>query len=150
MIADFEKHHGVVLTRLVRHGPEDVAVRAWESSRSGYVVNDSVGLYVKYSTKRLMPWVFTLAPAHLDEISALGSELPTLFIALLCGPDGIALISGHELDRLVDSDGGAQWLRVEREPRGQYAISGSGGRLTSRVPGGSFPARLFQSGAHGS
>jgi len=58
MIKEFEFYHGAVLSGLA-HADRPVSLKLYPtSSNSSYVINDTIGIFVKYSSKRMSPWKF--------------------------------------------------------------------------------------------
>jgi hypothetical protein len=146
MIRDFEKYHGAVLTRLV-HALPGVTLELYPGlgGNSAYVIDKCVGLYIKYSTKRLTPWTFTFMKDQQDEIHEMASVLDQIFIALVCHDDGIACLSHKELKSILDEVyDPAEWVRVSRRPKEKYAISGSDGKLKGKIGENEFPVKLSE------
>ena len=115
-----------------------------DNSRSAYVVNEKVGLYIKYRTNRMSPWTFSFGVEHLDEISELRASFEHVFVALVCGFDGIACLTDAECaQRVGDSAHEGGWIRVERSLREKYAVTGSLDRKVRKVGDNEFPAKLL-------
>jgi hypothetical protein len=144
MIHEFEFYHGAVLTKIALGG-KDSSIRSYESpSRSSYVIDGKIGLYIKHSTSRLTPWTFSFAKEHQDEIEKMEKELGDVFVALVCDKDGIACLNFKELKVVLDEvHGESEWIRVSRRPREKYTIKGSDGKLGFKVAYSDFPAKLF-------
>ena len=69
MIGEFEFFHGAVLARMVHVTQKTVAVAPYsECDNASYVINNSKGVYIKYSTKRLSPWRFSFQKRHYDKV----------------------------------------------------------------------------------
>ncbi len=145
MIREVEFYHGAALARLCRaDGPAGVSISRHEAGRSAYVINGHVGLYIKYSSKRLSPWQFSFSRAHQREIAAMIEECTAVFVVLVCGSDGIACLSEEELHRVLDDDFGAmEWVKAARRSREKYSITGSDGRRVFKVGDNEFPAKVF-------
>lgn len=144
MIHEFEFYHGAVLTKIALEGRQ-ADIRSYNGiSRSAYVINDNVGLYIKHSSNRLTPWSFSFAKDHQDEIFEMSKRFNNVYIALVCGKDGIACLSFKELKNVLDDvHGDYEWVRVSRRPREKYAIKGSDGKLHFKVAYSDFPSKLF-------
>lgn len=144
MIKDFEFYHGVVLTK-VAQSDNNVTIRSYPSSSNcTYVVNDSIGLYIKHSSNRLSPWGFSFMKGHQDEIQEMANKLDKVFVALVCGSDGIACLSFEELKIVLDDNHeDIEWVRISRRPREKYAVKGSNGKLKFKIAHNHFPNRLF-------
>lgn len=144
MIRDVERYHGAVLARLIRLGPGGHTIRCHELGSSCYVVDEAVGLYVKYSAMRMSPWGFSFTDEHRQEASSLLRQVGGLCVALLCGEDGIVSLDSTEFGQVLDTSvPGVAWIRVARRRRERYSVSGSDGRLKLKVADSAFPAKLF-------
>lgn len=127
MISDFEYYHGVVLRKIILEAGKYVSITA--DDKIGRVncfgINENIGLYVKHSSRRLPPWQFTFLPDHVQEIGALQNNYSTIFMALVCGIDGIATISLDEFWDLNERDGTTTpFIRVDRARNTVYWING--------------------------
>jgi len=144
MIHEFEFYHGAVLAKIALDG-RDASIRSYESpSRSSYVIDGKIGLYIKHSTSRLTPWTFSFTKEHQDEIKKMESEFGRVYVALVCDKDGIACLSFRELKYVLDDvHGDSEWIRVSRRPREKYTIKGSDGKLRFKVAYSDFPSKLF-------
>lgn len=147
MIGEQERHHGVVLARLVRGASPygaDILLRGQQ--RSSYVVGGRVALYVKYSTRRLSPWSFSFTQAHQVEVAALGSTFDCTFVVLVCGDDGIACLSLSEFNSLLDDNfEPTEWLKAARGRRQRYTVTGTDNRQGIKVGDSEFPAKVLAS-----
>lgn len=146
MIRKVEFHHGVALARLIRgQSLVSISIRSHQESRSGYVLNDCVGLFIKYSTSRLSPWSFTFTDEHQEEVARLDSECDTTFVALVCGGDGIACLGADEYQILLDDKfESAEWIKVARSARQKYVLTGSDAERFFRVGDNEYPAKIFE------
>ena len=145
MIKEFEFFHGVVFARLLHGTQRLVSIRAFDpNSNAAYVVDDSIGIYIKYSSKRLTPWRFTFSPEHKREIENLRSSKPRVFVVLVCNDDGIVCLTYSELNTILDDQHeNHQWISASRHKREMYSIEGSNGRLEFKVGKDDFPNKLF-------
>lgn len=146
MIKQVEFYHGAVLARLVRgHTLQGVTIRAYETGRSGYILNGSVGLYVKYSANRLTPWSFNFSSEHQEEISNLKSECTTFFVVLVCGEDGIACLGQQEYQSLLsDQFESIGWIKASRRAREKYLLTGSDAQRKFKVGDNEFPLKVHE------
>jgi hypothetical protein len=144
MIKDYEYLHGVVFSRLCNVQGLEISIRPYGSSGySAYVLNVCAGLYIKYSTKRLTPWRFTMLKAHRDDMLEMKESFGEVFTALVCNLDGVVVLSFEELGIILgDIHETAGWISVSRRKRGMYSISGSSGRLESKVGLRSCPDKI--------
>ena len=146
MIKEFELYHGAVLTKIAQSDAHTVINPYPTPSRCTYLINNKIGLYIKHSSKRLTPWGFSFLRQHQDEIQHMAKSLDQVFVALVCGKDGIACLSHEELKHVLDDvHDECEWIRVSRRPREKYAIKGSDGKLRFKIARDHFPDRLFES-----
>jgi len=108
------------------------------------VLDEQVALYMKYSSNRLSPWSFSFNAEHQREIATLTARWSAVFVALICGSDGIACLSQDELRRVLDDDfRPVEWIRVARRKREKYSITGSDGRQIFKVGDSEFPTKVL-------
>ncbi len=139
MIKEFERYHGVVLRDIIvcASGPISIANADEYGRVNCYLLNSALGLYIKHSSNRLSPWQFTFHDEHRDEITHLEEIADKVWIALACGPDGVALITADELRTMNDSDEDNTWfVRVARDRGTMYHLNGSADGLGSAKPRG--------------
>jgi hypothetical protein len=145
MINDFNFFHGAVFTRIIHSWDHAVPISLLHSgSNSSYVIDGKIGIYVKYSAKRMSPWRFSFAKEHQEEIEFLRSNCTQVFVVLVCNDDGIVCLSYAELKRLLDQEfGEMEWLSVSRRKREMYTVAGSNGALDFKIGANEFPSKLF-------
>jgi hypothetical protein len=145
VIRQVEQYHGAVLARLLRFGePEPINIGLHPDYHSVYVVESAVAIYVKYSTNRLTPWAFVFRPEHQDEIDELCCEFKEIFVALVCGTDGVACLSSAEYAHVLDGGSSAsEWVRVSRKPRQSYTVTGCDGRRTCKIGNSEYPTKVY-------
>jgi len=146
MIKEFEFYHGAVLAKIAQTDKK-ISINSYSKNNSyTYVINDKIGLYIKHCSNRMTPWSFSFARAHQDQIKEMADRLDHVFIALVCGKDGIACLSFDELKIILNHDhNDHEWVRVSRRPREKYAVKGSDGKLKFKIAYNHFPERIFQS-----
>lgn len=131
MIADFDRHHGVVLRQLlVGHG-DRMRIGAIEmSGRAEAFSVEDAAIFVKHSSKRLSPWHFTYTSENLADLMNLRGRYSPVWGFLVCGQDGILGLSLDELTSITAiGEAGAAWVRVSRNRKSMYRVSGSLGEL---------------------
>ncbi len=135
MIKEYEFYHGVVFSRLIHEVDIPLKLTVYPTaSNASYVLNDSIGIYIKHTTKRLTPWRFSLQRVHQDEILKMKNELGEVFVILVCGEDGLVTLSFDELKTILnEAHGNVEWISAARRPREEYAIKGSDGSLDYKV-----------------
>ena len=144
MIKEFEFYHGAVLSGLA-HAGMAVSLKLFPtSSNSSYVINDKVGIFVKYSSKRMSPWSFSFNQSHQDEILEIKNRLGEVFLLLVCFDDGIVTLNFDELKIILNEiHKTVEWIRVSRKPREKYSVKGSDGKLKFKIGGNEFPNKIF-------
>lgn len=144
MISDTDKYHGLVFSKIIRNGTIKTDIERFASSSgSSYVIN-GVGLYIKYSSKRMSPWAFTFLREHQSEITEMHKKLNKIIIVLVCGDDGIASLNYSEFRLVLDDNHElAENISVSRPPRGKYRISGRDGKLNKCIGQNEFPGKLL-------
>lgn len=145
MIREFEFYHGAVFARLVHHDGHSVTIKSYPtSSNASYIINGNIGLYVKHSSNRLSPWTFSFLDVHHNEILGMANKFDRLYIALVCGEDGITCLSYNELTTVLDRvPERHEWIRISRGPREKYAVKGTDGKLLFKIGDSQFPSKLF-------
>lgn len=145
MIKEYEFYHGVMLTKLVHGCSDKVTLKPYPSeSNASYILNESIGIYVKHSAKRLTPWRFSFAKDHQDEILEMKNKLGQVFLVLVCGEDGIVTLSFEELKKILDDNhGDVEWISAARNPNQEYTVNGSDGGLGRKVGKSDFPKKIF-------
>lgn len=145
MIKEYEKFHGAVFSRLFHKTSKKVSIAAYPSkSNSSYIMNDKVGIYIKHSTSRMSPWNFTFQKDHQDEILKMKNKLGEVFVIFVCHDNGIACLSFDELKQVLDHiHEDVEWVRVSRNARQKFTITGKNGKLKFKIGENEFPNKLF-------
>ena len=147
MIKDFEFYHGLVFARMLHGSGRSFSIKSFQSkSNASYVVNDVIGIYIKYSSKRMSPWRFTFIKDHQEELDLLRSTVQKVFLLLVCNDDGIVCLNYVELKQLLDSQHDPiEWISATRHKREMYSVKGSDGELNFKIGQSEFPEKLFSS-----
>lgn len=139
MIPEYKLYHGAVLADLV-HGltqPVSIDELAEEGRLSSYVIDGSIGLHIKHSSHRLHPWSFTFTKQNLSELLTLRAKYAAVYLVFVCHTDGMVCLKVDDAIHLLDPGASEQaWLRIDRRKRKWYDVSGSGGELGKKQPGG--------------
>ena len=116
MIKEFEFYHGAVLTNLLHGSGQSVTIEPFPSeSNASYIINKNIGLFIKHSAKRMSPWRFSFAQEHQNEILEMKNKLGELFLSLVCGEDGIVILSFDELKEILnETHDPVEWISVAR------------------------------------
>ena len=146
MIKDFEFFHGLVFARILHATQRPLSVRPFQSvSNASYVINDAIGLYVKYSSKRMTPWRFTFKKEHQAEIDLMKANFKNVFLILVCNDDGVVCLSYSELKTILDSQHDPlEWISATRHKRKMYSVKGSNGKLDCKIGQNDFPEKIFR------
>lgn len=145
MTNDFKFYHGLVLAKIIHETQRPLTVRLFSpESNSSYILNDNIGIHIKYSSKRLTPWRFTFKPDQLDEIDKMKGCLNKVFLLLVCNEDGVVCLSHGELKQLLDNQHGPLvWISATRRKRQMYYVKGSDGELDFKIGKNDFPEKIF-------
>ncbi len=146
MINEFEFFHGVVFARILHGVDRSISLRLFHSnSNASYILDDSIGLYIKHSGKRMTPWRFTFQNEHQAEIDLLRSRCKEVFLVLVCNEDGIVCLNYAELKEILDDQHDPiEWISATRHKRQMYSVKGSDGKLDFKIGQNEFPAKLFR------
>lgn len=146
MIKAFALYHGAVFSRLLHECDYELSLKAFPTkSNSSYVLNKNIGLYIKYSTKRMSPWSFSFKKEHQDEIQLMKDSLEEVYTILVCRDDGIVCLSFDELKKVLDyKHENIEWIRIARGRREKYAVAGKDGKLKCKIGDNEFPTKLFE------
>jgi hypothetical protein len=147
MIHEYEFFHGAALLGLIGSSREPIQVLSVSGfENSAYTLNGRVGIYIKYSKKRLSPWTFTFTQKHQNTILKLYESYGEVFIFLVCHDDGVVGFNFADLRNVLDDEFmGVEWIRVSRTKRKMYQVSGSDGKLSFRVGREDYISKVFSS-----
>ncbi len=142
---EYEFFNGVVLNRLVRKG-KPIKIDVFPTSgNNSFMINDKVGLYLKFSTKKISPWRFSFTKEHQEEMKIMRDLLENIYLILICGRDGIACIEYEELKQILDEYyEDVEWVSASRLKREQYTIKGSNGKLNFKIADTDYPKKIFE------
>jgi len=146
MTHHFESFHGIVFSRLL-HGisTDGVFLNTYPTEdNASYVINNKIGIYIKYSKRRISPWRFSFKKRHQSEILEMHRQLGHVFLLLVCHDDGIVTLSFEEIKQILDENYiEGEWISVSRNKRQMYSVKGSDGQLKLKVAREEFPQKLF-------
>lgn len=136
--------HGAILLKVVNNGP--VNFKKYPHNNSSYIIDDKIGIYCKYSQKRISPWVFSFSKAHTEEINKVKNEYKDIFIVLVCNDNGICCLNFQEFCTVIsiESNYFPKWIKARRQKREKYAITGSDGKLNYKIGDSDFPEKIYQ------
>jgi hypothetical protein len=139
---EYEKYQSVVLRHIVlgKAGGVHLASYREDGRIATFILDRKIGLHIKHSTKRLSPWSFTFNSEHLHELQTLRRIHHTSFVAFVCGYDGWAALNVADLIPLLNfKETDQAWIRIARQRRSLYAVSGNGGELHYKISSGPAP-----------
>jgi hypothetical protein len=142
MIAKWEFYHGVALVRLLK----DKRFQTVRKDRLGYIVNDRVFVFVKYTTKARTPWMFTFGQKEVEQLNSLATTFRDIIVVLVCAGDGICAVSWCDASRLLGNKGG--WISTRRKFNEQYAVAGQAGQLSGKDSLSEWPSIVFERVSH--
>lgn len=140
---DFEFFHGAALVRTI-HSGRFRTVELFGKSNAAYLIDGRIGLYIKYSRKRMSPWSFTFNEDHVREIKEMNDSLDNIFIALVCNNDGICCLDWKEFCTIIsiDSMNYPKWIKAGRKKNEKYSVYGIDGNLEHKIGNSDFPNKL--------
>lgn len=141
MSDEYEFYQGVVLRQLVVNADFSIMLRPFEKQGrvSAFVLNGKIGVFIKHSAKRMSPWRFTFNIDQVSDLLDLTTAYSDSFVTFVCDDDGIVTLDVASLYQIVSLEESENaWVRIERPPRSQYAVSGNKAELPNKVPNGVF------------
>ena len=103
-----------------------------------------MGLYIKYSSKRLSPWRFSFHKRHQDKILEMKKDIGELYLLLVCHDDGVVVLTFDELKQILNENyETVEWISATRNRRQMYSIKGSDGKLGFKVGRDEFLTKMF-------
>lgn len=135
MIKEFEFYHGVVFSKIIHESNLPISISLYPTpSNSSYTLNGAIGIYVKYSTKRLSPWRFSFKKEHQEEVLEMKKLLNEVFLVFVCGDDGVASLNSYETRMVLNEiHKDMEWVSLARNPRQEYLVKGSDGKLDYKI-----------------
>ena len=123
-----EFYEGAALHLLVRSG----RIMGIRYEPPLFIVNNSLLVHLKYSTRGRSPWGFTFTP---DEQSLLQSKASkwNIVIALICGADGVAAVTYEAYKRIAAPRKSALHVACYRQQGQYYEVNGPDGTLDRKV-----------------
>ena len=139
MLDKSEFYHGAAIIRLLENS-KCKAIRKREFL--GYVVNESIFVFIKYTTKARTPWGFTFDQEDIDRCYRMAEKHSKLYLALVCGGDGVCALTWREAEHLLDGKPGR--ISAGRRHNESYAVKGSEAKLKGKVSVNRWPKLLFE------
>jgi hypothetical protein len=107
----------------------------------GYLVNDDIFLFIKYTTKERSPWRFTFDQEDVDRSINMAAQYRRLVFGFVCGSDGVCAIDWPQGRELLGERPG--WIAAARKHNHSYSVWGTNAELKRKVSLGKWPALVF-------
>lgn len=131
---------GYALFRLVNHKKIKIAQ---DKDNQAYIIDDEYAILIKYSSKRLSPWSFTISKDFNRIVEKLHLEYK-LFICLVCNDDGIVCLDVDEYGYITSFGSfDANSIMVKRKKKESYTVKGTENVLNHKIKDSDFPKRIF-------
>ena len=135
MINEFKAYHGSAFAELIDESTVPITLfRPDLSNNAVYILNNSIGLFIKHSTKRVSPWRFSFQSDHVTNLQELTQEFDHAFMVLICGRYAIAVLNNCEIrDLLPLNSPSTSWVSVNSSHNTMLTIEGSSGKLKRKI-----------------
>jgi hypothetical protein len=97
-----------------------------------FVLNQTLPVMLKYSTRGRSPWAFTFDDDERDILKLKASE-GRLIIGLICGRDGVAAFTYDSFKTIASPDPGAFHVACHRKHGKHYEVAGPIGSLQEKI-----------------
>lgn len=145
MIYTYDYYHGSAINRLLDTGKSIKLMNFPSDTNSSYTLNDKIGLFLKYSEKRISPWRFNFNKSHQQELNHMKDLHKKVYVIFVCSDDGFTCLSWSELKKLLDEnieDG--EWIYIKRMRREKYTVTGSDGKLKYKIGKNDYPNKIIK------
>lgn len=139
MTPEYERYHGIVVRELVVQSGVAIQIEAKDDAGrvNSFCINNKTSIHIKHCSKRLSPWLFSFGDENVAEIDRLQAQMPSMWLVLVCGIDGIVSISYAEFRKITDNlEGATRFIRIDRDRKTMYRVYGNAGKLTVAKPRG--------------
>jgi hypothetical protein len=126
-IMKHEFYEGAALHRLIRA----VKGARIEYENPFFVLNESMRVYLKYSTGVRSPWAFTFSPEEQEALVATG-DVPVV-IGLVCGSDGVVALPYREFVYIAARRATALRVACHRKHREHFEVTGPDRPMSGKV-----------------
>ncbi len=137
MIKKHDFYHGVALIHLL----DDKRCQSVHKFENGYLVNNEILFFLKYTTKNRSPWRFIFTGEEITKLQQCVDLCEKMYLAFVCGGDGICAVNWGEMGEFFDET--TKWISIKRGFNKCFAVAGSKGVLPGKVPVSGWPAILF-------
>jgi len=147
MISDTARYHGSFFSLLFEEVSLGVKIERLADLGTGYyLLEGSVPVYLKHSTRRKGPWTFNFFRSHQEAQQTLFETFGECFTCMICGRDGVAGLSMVEFRHVLDGNFEEQeCVSVRRRLKTMYQIKGRDGELARRIGRRSVFEKLIKS-----
>lgn len=134
-IGEFKRYHGAALTSLIDGCRDAIALRrVWPENNALYELNNQAALYLKYSSARLSPWVFSFGVEHLLDLVKAEIEYRDVFLVLICGFECLAVLDAKDRNSVIDLQATqAQRIRVATGTNRKMTVTGTVGKTRNKL-----------------
>lgn len=135
MINEFKAYHGSAFAELIDESTVPITLfRPDLSNNAVYILNNSIGLFIKHSTKRISPWRFSFQADHVKNVLKLTQKFDYTFMVLICGRYSIAVLNSQEIEDLLPLNSPVtSWVSVNSSHNTMLTVEGSSGRLKRKI-----------------
>ena len=124
-----EFYEGAALHQLIRGS---CGIKSIIYSPPLFVLDSRLQVHLKYSTGKRSPWGFTFVPEE-QLLLCQRAKVMLLFIGLICGADGIAVLPYEGYLRIASVRDAALHVSCRRSHREHFEICGPDGPLPNKV-----------------
>jgi len=137
--------HGAAVMRIIRHELFRT-VEVYEEKSCCYLVNETAGVYMKYSKRGSTNWRFTFLKEHVDDITEMRERLGEVYVTFICNEDGICCLDWSEFATVISPESKLypKWVAVSRKKGEKYSVRGSDGELKPKVGNTDFPRKVLE------
>jgi hypothetical protein len=141
MTKDINFFHGLAIARIVN----SKSIFLNKIDRSVYSLDDEIYFYIKHSTKRMSPWIFTFLHNQVEKIVSFNNSNNKIYIVLVCNDDGICCLDFKEFNAVISYKNSLypKWIKVSRKKGEKYFVVGSDGKLKNKIGNSDYPRKLF-------
>lgn len=134
MLDKADYYHGAAIIRLL---DDNKCYSIKKNGYLGYVVNEKVFVFLKYTTKARSPWRFSFDQEDISRCLKMESEYESIALGLVCAGDGVCALKWEEAKNLLGGNPG--WISAKRNHNERYEVAGSSDQLDRKVSVGRWP-----------
>jgi len=135
MLSDREIYYGIALISLFENSSKKLSIyKSNKESLSLYEIGSNSNLFIKHSTSRITPWSFSLTIKDKVIISEILDKSQEVYLNLVCGYSGVAVISSQEVMQITDFESNnPSRISIKSFKKESYEVSGKKGKLKHKV-----------------